>query len=702
MGEIGQTACAGDADFYTFTVDAPGPGTQVRVQYNPVGEIATEVTERGQAVVLGTGVNAGGYSTVTFDSTAGRTYVLQASYAGTGAGTDTEIQFARGFCLGDELESNDSEATASAYADLQAISRNVEICEADADYFRFAAVRSGMVTVTLLQGGTQFGTLLASAFTAGSEATPLATTGALEVDAARATVTFPAAAGTQYFVKVSNPSGLGRTAYQLALTGDPLTPAPPANDDCSGAIALVANASQAGTLAGAGRTVGLQGLSCTGWPTEGNDVFYTLTIPAGHVATVDLTTADATADLALYLIDGCATACCWAGADVGFYGDPEALVYQNITGAEQALWLGVDTYFPDTQAAFGLTVRVQPDCGRPLSSAVGQPLDACVSNNNCSCGLDCAFGICMKPCMSPGSTDGCDAGDTCVEYAPAEYYCAPVGGLDESCFLSAQCTAGLRCDVTSEATLADGGTTPGTAHCHQPCNITADCTGTQECLPSDVGSLEVQQDDAGYVACSLDGGGPCHPGYECQTLRFADGSLADLCSKYYTACGTAVPPTPYLDYPDGGSPAWGATSLCNLGEAVDTALGPFAGSLFCDTYQQLPSPPEVWCIPAGLFGFANTPDTLGLCWAFCATHANYRNGVLTEAFNADCPSGYHCTLEGPYAEPVRGITGADVPCTGDETDPVCLAIDAICINYAGGRKCGYPYGTCQLDGTGRP
>ena len=163
-----------------------------------------------------------------------------------------------------------------------------------------------------------------------------------EVDARGNTVVrFNAVQGTSYVLGVAA-SALQRVVHYQVVA----LPPTPQNDACDAAVVLPTNGMPVtGSTRGAANDVSLLNVDCTGYGTQGPDVFYRVAIPAGATLTVAL--ADLTgrgADGALYLLDGCAEKCCWAGADRAGAGGAETLVYNNLTGASQNLLLGVDQY----------------------------------------------------------------------------------------------------------------------------------------------------------------------------------------------------------------------------------------------------------------------------------------------------------------------------------------------------------------------
>jgi hypothetical protein len=115
----------------------------------------------------------------------------------------------------------------------------------------------------------------------------------------------------------------------------------PANDACSGALVLQSGQTVTGNTTGLGNDTQMtMANSCTGYANSGADTYHRVTIPAGQTLTATLETLT---DHAMYLLDSCTGACCWAGVDDSAT-DSEVLSYTNATGATQELLLVVDSF----------------------------------------------------------------------------------------------------------------------------------------------------------------------------------------------------------------------------------------------------------------------------------------------------------------------------------------------------------------------
>ncbi len=468
FNQLPITACPGNADFHNIRITNAGPA-QVRIKSQ--GTVTAEVTPAAGGAALGTGTTVNGFATVDFTASAMGQYVLKVDGA-VAPGTDYDIQFTKGNCAA-ETPVDDTTATAQAYPVPTSVT--LKACQDNADYLKFTTnAVAGQLTLTVAQTSLAFGELRAIVFTAGMEASPVATTGAVNATTGVSTAMFMPAASTEYFVKVTNVGGIGDTEYDIGLSGLPLcndmanepndTPAtavaimndetavqtlcgaanadhfkftteyagmakvavrrgpadavlnvtitqgantvtatsttdgdtvtyaftataateyvvgvvnpdaakvvqyivsvepplppPPANDSCAGAITLSANQTVSGNTLGATNDVNVDADNwCIGFNTSGPDVVYSVTIPAGQTLTAELTTTS-DADQQLLLLDGCNTACCWAGVDDGGGMDGELLQYRNSTAAAQTLFLVVDGYGGDA-GDFGLTVAIQ-------------------------------------------------------------------------------------------------------------------------------------------------------------------------------------------------------------------------------------------------------------------------------------------------------------------------------------------------------
>lgn len=346
-------ACEADPDYYTFTPVQSGSVTLTLLQADfTFGDVRatvfTAATENTPLATTGTLDRVTGQVAATFNVTSGTPYFVKVVSVG-GLG-DTRYDLVLNgvpVCVDDVNEPNDSAATATPLTGTTEQQRHCG--SADPDNFTFTTAAAGPTRV-LVQ---RFPTDAPLNVTVSRGGSAVSTTNTTMGDTL--IYTFNAVAGAQYVVAVSNPSA-GSVVDYLVATSVP----PPANDTCAGAIRLSGNQTVTGTTEGAANDVdvALNASWCIRYATPGSDVVYSVTVPNGATLTAGLTTTATMADFQLLLLDGCNTACCFAGADSNGNGQAETLSYTNSTGASQTLFLVVDGY-STTEGTFGLQVSVQ-------------------------------------------------------------------------------------------------------------------------------------------------------------------------------------------------------------------------------------------------------------------------------------------------------------------------------------------------------
>ena len=94
---------------------------------------------------------------------------------------------------------------------------------------------------------------------------------------------------------------------------------------------------------------------CGGYDMDGADVAYQVTIPTNKYLNLSL---DSERDLSMYLLENCTSRCCWVGVDAYLGGRQENISYHNITGAEQNLFLIVDSFSSSVEADFVLAAEL--------------------------------------------------------------------------------------------------------------------------------------------------------------------------------------------------------------------------------------------------------------------------------------------------------------------------------------------------------
>jgi len=318
-------------------------------------------------------------------------------------------------------------------------------------------------------------------------------------------------------------------------------------------------------------------------------------------------------------------------------------------------------------------------CGRPATATRGEE-QVCNSDNQCLCGLGCIANQCLRNCTTPGEVGNCGAGKMCVESnMPGVNFCARVVGRDGDCAV-AVCQDGLECEFGS----TDDQNNPTSAACHLPCNTDGTCAGTDKCLASTPGFVEIANAADGGIPCNPDAGGTCTGDNECLTLS----NMRTVCAAPVRACGKAQKPYGFTPAGDGGTLQATQDELCNLGPAITEMGSTFPGSLFCDEYRELPTPPEVFCYN----GIDETAPGFGYCVAICRYFAN-GDGTAAQLF--DCPANYHCAVEDAvFYNPAQATpTSPNTTCT---TDAQCSAFPgATCVALNAGTVCAYPYGLCR-------
>ncbi len=318
-------------------------------------------------------------------------------------------------------------------------------------------------------------------------------------------------------------------------------------------------------------------------------------------------------------------------------------------------------------------------CGRPATAIRGEE-QLCNSDNQCLCGLGCSANQCLRNCDTPGMMGTCSAGKICVAgNTPNVNFCVRVVGRDGDCAV-AVCQDGLECEFGS----TDDQNNPTSAACHLPCNTDGTCASTDECLASTPGFVEIANAADGGIPCNPDAGGTCTGGNECLTLS----GNRTVCAQPVRACGKPQKPYGFTPAGDGGTLPATQDELCNLGPAITDTGGTFPGSLFCDEYRELPTPPEVFCYN----GIDETAPGFGYCVAICRYFAN-GDGTAAQLF--DCPANYHCAVnDAVFYNPAQATpTSPNTTCT---TDAQCSGFPgATCVALNAGTVCAYPYGLCR-------
>ena len=342
----------GGADWYALAAP-PGQTLAVTITFDP-GRVDLDLAlfdaaDATTPLISSTGY--GGLERVELAPAAAARALLARvrAYGGASAGEryDLAIELtAIASCDDDDDEPNDvaSEATSMMGQALDRV-----LCPGDSDHYRFLQPRPGAACRLIAFSAAP----LDLALRREDSTTPLGTA-VRDPASGAARVTFDCAADVAYLVEVSAPDGAAPIAYSLFTLG-----ARPANDRCDGATPLPPGAEVIGSTLDADDDLSFAGGfgSCTGWADRGGDLAYRVSIAAGQTMAARLSSG---ADLALYLLDDCASRCCWAGADLAPGGAVELVGHLNTTGAPQELYLIVDSFDLTVAGDFTLSVELDP------------------------------------------------------------------------------------------------------------------------------------------------------------------------------------------------------------------------------------------------------------------------------------------------------------------------------------------------------
>ncbi len=233
-------------------------------------------------------------------------------------------------------------------------------------------------------------------------------------------------------------------------------PAGPANDRCPGTSIACGQAFSGQTTLGAANDYDDTGV-CTGFSQGGPDVAYQLVLSQNCDVTIDITNPTPTYDPSVYVLTNCANpTACVAGADVGFSGDPETLMFSAAPGT---YFIIVDGFF---SGGGDFDISVLCPCAPP-------PPGAC-----CTPGAipPCLNGVTQADCS--GANQQWTEGVLCSQLNPP---CAPPPPTG-SCCISGGCTQTTQSNCSG--TWSQGGScTPNP--CPQPmgaCCVNGGCTLT--------------------------------------------------------------------------------------------------------------------------------------------------------------------------------------------------------------------------------
>ena len=149
----------------------------------------------------------------------------------------------------------------------------------------------------------------------------------------------------------------------------------PANDTCAKASALTFTSGKAtgtGDTTDATATLDLTSSGCTSKDTEGQDLFYSVTLKANQAYKVTVTPASGY-DVAAYMLSSCSATACVKGADSGSSSSAESFTYTPTTAGTYTI--GVDSSYAAT-SSYGtgtFTINVEeftPAAGDTCSKAI--------------------------------------------------------------------------------------------------------------------------------------------------------------------------------------------------------------------------------------------------------------------------------------------------------------------------------------------
>lgn len=168
---------------------------------------------------------------------------------------------------------------------------------------------------------------------------------------------FELPASGSYYLRVKHFSATGTGEY-LLTAGTAACLAAPDNNLCVNAEPLACNSTVSGTTDLA--TNDLEDLTeiCVPFGADGPDVFYSVEVPAGFTISATLVPVDW--DPALWIVTDCTDEnTCVAGADTGFFNDPEMVSWTNASASPVTVYVIPDSYTASVSGDFDLTVSCE-------------------------------------------------------------------------------------------------------------------------------------------------------------------------------------------------------------------------------------------------------------------------------------------------------------------------------------------------------
>lgn len=263
-------------------------------------------------------------------------------------------------CEHDDIYEPNNGAAAAADISLPA-DLSLQSCDAE-DWFKFTLPAGKNLKVDLLFAGEEMGLDLDLYLYRADDVQNSISNGTS--DNANEQIGFAAqASDTDLLLQIAN-FAEDPARYQLVISFVEA----PNNESCAEALPLDFDTTVTGSTIGASNSneFASDG-SCIGHSEAGADVAYSLTVPAGQSVSVDF---DSPGDLGLYLVEDCASLCCWAGTNEGYEGESELLQYHNGSAQDLNMFLIIDAYSAEVASEFSLSAS--------LVESGGESLEACL------------------------------------------------------------------------------------------------------------------------------------------------------------------------------------------------------------------------------------------------------------------------------------------------------------------------------------
>ncbi len=352
--------------------------------------------------------------------------------------------------------------------------------------------------------------------------------------------------------------------------------------------------------------------SCTGYTTAGNEVVYSLTLPAGEAVQVKMVPDGF--DAALWVTTDCSDTnglACVVGGD-----DPEIVIIENDTAADVTYYIMADAW--RDCGTFTLTISDLGQCGNDILEGREQCDGADFGTSTCA-----SFGF-VEGTLS--CTSECTVDTANCTYGALQ----PVGG---PCTADADCASGM-CFGELEMGLSGG-------YC------VAECTEDGGCW--DPANVCVRAGGRDFCAKSCTVATPdCHDGYECVDLGEGNGACWAKCTAD-SQCAVAG----RCDLDTG-------FCTCPLGQHLDTE------AVTC-VYDD--------CDYLDCAALNRNCDPAGGCAGACAACTDCVPGTVPTADGGHCMregAAWGGPCENDADCPGSGVPGEDTYCDKSGTGGFCL------------------------------